>query len=112
MIETKGGVDHIDGIASVQGADVILVGSNDLAIELGVPGQFNSDTFREALEIISRACKEHGKIFGLAGIYDDHGLHDWAINELGARFLLGGQDSAMLARGAKETVAAIMKVPK
>lgn len=112
MIETKESVDHIDDIASVQGADVILVGSNDLAIELGVPGQFNINTFREALDIISRACKKHGKVFGLAGIYDNHGLHDWAINELRARFLLGGQDSAILARGAKETVTAIMKVPK
>lgn len=112
MIETKDSVDQIDEIASVQGADVILVGSNDLAIELGVPGQFNSKTFREALEVVSKACKKHRKVFGLAGIYDNHDLHDWAINELGARFLLGGQDSAILARGAKETVAAIMKVPQ
>lgn len=112
MIETKESVDHIDEIASVQGADVILVGSNDLAIELGVPGEFNSNTFREALGVVSKACKNHGKIFGLAGIYNNHELHDWAINELGARFLLGGQDSAILARGAKETMAAITRVPK
>ncbi|KAK2606881.1 hypothetical protein N8I77_005604 [Diaporthe amygdali] len=111
MIETKESVDNIDDIASVQGADVILVGSNDLAIELGVPAQFGSNTFREALEIVSKACKKHGKILGLAGIYDNHDLHDWAINGLGARFLLGGQDSAILARGAKETMAAITKVP-
>lgn len=112
MIETKESVDHIDEIASVQGADVILVGSNDLAIELGVPGQFNSNTFREALGVVSKACKKHGKIFGLAGIYNNHELHDWAINELAARFLLGGQDSALLARGAKEAMAAITRVPK
>lgn len=112
MIETKESVEHIDDIASVQGADVILIGSNDLAIELGVPGHFNSNTFREALETVSKACKKHGKIFGLAGIYDNHDFFDWAINELGARFLLGGQDSAMLARGAKETMTAVTKVPK
>lgn len=112
MIETKESVDHINEIASVQGADVILIGSNDLAIELGVPGQFNSKTFREALETVSKACKKHGKVFGLAGIYDNHDLHDWTINTLVARFLLGGQDSAILARGTKETVAAIMKVPQ
>lgn len=112
MIETKESVDHIDDIASVEGADVILVGSNDLAIELGVPGQFNSNTFRDALEAVSKACKKHGKVFGLAGIYDNHDVHNWAINELGARFLLGGQDSAILARGAKETMAAIARVPQ
>lgn len=110
MIETKESVENVDDIASVQGADVILVGSNDLAIELGVPGQFRSNIFREALEVVSKACEKHGKVLGLAGIYDDHELHDWAINDLGVRFLLGGQDSAILARGAKETMLAITKV--
>ncbi|KAF4890171.1 4-hydroxy-2-oxo-heptane-1,7-dioate aldolase [Colletotrichum fructicola] len=112
MIETKESIDNIEDIASVDGADVLLVGSNDLAIELGAPGQFRSKEFRAAMETISQACKKHGKIMGLAGIYDDHELHDWAINQLGVRFLLGGQDSAILARGAKETMAAILKVPK
>ncbi|KAF4416538.1 4-hydroxy-2-oxo-heptane-1,7-dioate aldolase [Colletotrichum fructicola] len=112
MIETKESIDNIEDIASVDGADVLLVGSNDLAIELGAPGQFRSKEFRAAMETISQACNKHGKIMGLAGIYDDHELHDWAINQLGVRFLLGGQDSAILARGAKETMAAILKVPK
>lgn len=112
MIETKESVENVDDIASVQGADVILVGSNDLAIELGVPGQFRSNIFREALKVVSKACKKHGKVLGLAGIYDDHELHDWSINDLGVRFLLGGQDSAILARGAKETMLAITKVPR
>ncbi|KAF3805668.1 hypothetical protein GCG54_00005707 [Colletotrichum gloeosporioides] len=112
MIETKESIDNIEEIASVDGADVLLVGSNDLAIELGAPGQFRSKEFRAAMETISQACEKHGKIMGLAGIYDDHELHDWAINQLGVRFLLGGQDSAILARGAKETMAAISKVPQ
>ncbi|KZL78793.1 HpcH/HpaI aldolase [Colletotrichum tofieldiae] len=112
MIETKDSIEKIDEIASVEGADVLLVGSNDLAVELGVPSQFKSPVFREAMKVISQACKRHGKIMGLAGIYDNHELHDWAVNELGVRFLLGGQDSAILARGAKETMTAISKVPK
>ncbi|KAI3529324.1 HpcH/HpaI aldolase [Colletotrichum abscissum] len=112
MIETKESIENIDEIASVEGADVLLVGSNDLAIELGAPSQFKSPVFREAMEIVSRACKKHGKIMGLAGIYNNHELHDWAINELGVRFLLGGQDSAILARGAAETMAEIAKVQK
>lgn len=112
MIETKESIENIEEIASVEGADVLLVGSNDLAIELGAPSQFQSPVFREAMEIVSRACKKHGKIMGLAGIYNNRDLHDWAINELGVRFLLGGQDSAILARGATETMAEIAKVQK
>lgn len=112
MVETKESIENIEDIVSIEGADVILVGSNDLAVELGVPTQFKSPVFREAMETISRACKKYGKIMGLAGIYNNHELHDWAINELGVRFLLGGQDSAILAKGAKETMDAVAKVPK
>lgn len=64
------------------------------------------------MEVISRTYKRHEKIMGVAGIYDSHDMHDWAINQLGVRFLLGGQDAAILARGAKEPMAAISKVPK
>ncbi|KAK1976395.1 HpcH/HpaI aldolase [Colletotrichum cereale] len=111
IIETRESVENIDEIASVEGADVLLVGSNDLAIELGVPSQFESPVFKEAMEVVSQACKKHGKIMGLAGVYENHKLHDWAINKLGVRFPIGGQDSAILARGAKKTMVTISKIP-
>lgn len=112
MIETKDSIENVEEIASVPDVDVLMVGSNDLAVELGVPNQFKSEVFRSALDQVSRACKRHGKIMGLGGIYDDAGLHDWAINELGVGFILGGQDSAFIARAAKETVASIKGVIK
>ncbi|OAL48822.1 HpcH/HpaI aldolase [Pyrenochaeta sp. DS3sAY3a] len=112
MIETKESIENVEEIASVPDVDVLMVGSNDLAVELGVPNQFKSEVFRSALDQVSRACKRHGKIMGLGGIYDDAGLHDWAINELGVGFILGGQDSAFIARAAKETVVSIKSVIK
>lgn len=101
MIETRDAIDNIDDIAQVPGVDVLLVGSNDLSIELGIPGQFDDPTFRSALQKVSQASRKHEKIFGLAGIYDRKEFHDYAINELGVRFILGGQDSGILARGLK-----------
>lgn len=46
MIETKDAVENVDEIAAVEGVDVLLVGSNDLSIELGVPGGFQTPAFR------------------------------------------------------------------
>lgn len=43
----------MDDIAAVDGVDILLIGSNDLAIELGVPGQFESTGFRDTLEKVS-----------------------------------------------------------
>jgi 2-keto-3-deoxy-L-rhamnonate aldolase RhmA len=70
MIETVQAIGNLDAIASVEGVDVLLVGSNDLSIELGIPAQFESPVFRDALEKVSRACRQNGKIMALGGIYD------------------------------------------
>lgn len=46
MIETEESIHNVDEIAAVEGVDALLIRSNDLAIELEVPGQFrvlNSD---------------------------------------------------------------------
>lgn len=110
MIETRDAIENVDAIAAVKGVDVLLVGSNDLSIELGVPAQFESGTFQSALEKVSKACRDQGKIFGLAGIYGRPDLQDWALNTLGARFILGGQDSAFIAEGAKRCIEALAKL--
>ena len=107
MIETRESIDNVDEIASVDGIDVLLIGSNDLSTELGVPAQFKSDGFQSAVEAVSRACKKHGKTFGLAGIYENEELHDWALNKLGAGFILVQQDSGILARAGKDCANAI-----
>lgn len=110
MIENKSAVEKIDEIAAVDGVDVVLVGSNDLAIELGVPGEFRSEILRGALTEVSKACKKYGKVMGLAGIYDQADIHDWAIHSLGVRFMLCQQDSGLIAGGAVKCLAAVQDV--
>lgn len=110
MIETREGVEKVEEIATVPGVEVLLVGSNDLSIDLGVPAQWKSTEFRSALETISKACKKHGKVMGLAGIYEDPEFHSWAINGLGVGFILGQQDSGLLARSAKEVSKALQDI--
>jgi len=108
MIETADSVKNIDDIAATDGVDLLLIGSNDLAIELGVPGQFTSEKFRKTLECVSAACRKHGKVFGLAGIYDSPQLQGWAIKELGAGFILVQQDSGLISGAGKKATDAIV----
>lgn len=110
MIETREAIENVDSIAAVPGVDVLLIGSNDLAIELGVPAGFRTDTFRTALEAVSAACKKHGKIMGLAGIYDQGDIHSWAIHSLGVRYMLCQQDSGLIAGGAISCVSKVLGV--
>ena len=39
MLETPQGIAHADEIAAVEGVDMLLIGTNDLCTELGIPGQ-------------------------------------------------------------------------
>ncbi|KAF4339691.1 phosphoenolpyruvate pyruvate domain protein [Fusarium beomiforme] len=112
MIETKDAIKNINEIAAVDGVDVLLIGSNDLAIELGVPGGFQTHNFRSALESVSEACRRHGKTMGLAGIYDNYEIQDWAINTLGVRYMLCAIDSSLIASGATRCIAALPGVAK
>lgn len=112
MIENRESIDRIDEIAAVEGVDVLLIGSNDLSIELGVPAAFTSERFRSALEKVSAACKKHRKIMGLAGIYDQPEVQDWAINTLGVRYLLCQQDSGLIAVGAMKCAAAVAEIER
>jgi 2-keto-3-deoxy-L-rhamnonate aldolase RhmA len=107
MLESAKAVDNADEIAAVEGVDAIVMGSQDLCVDLGVPGQVDSTQARSALEAVSRACRAHGKIFGVAGIYNNPTLQDWAINTLGARFLLVQLDVSLLTLGGAQAVAAV-----
>lgn len=110
MIESHDAVDAAEEIAAVDGVDVLLIGSFDLTIECGVGGQFNSQVYRSSVETVAAACRKHGKVFGIAGIYDDPEMQDWMVNTLGARFMLAQQDLSLMAAGAQKAIAALPTV--
>ncbi|KAL4875812.1 Pyruvate/Phosphoenolpyruvate kinase-like domain-containing protein [Aspergillus karnatakaensis] len=110
MIESKDAVERADEIAAVEGVDVVLVGSMDLTIDLGNGGEFDRPEYRSSLEKISQACRIHGKVFGVAGVYDNQELQNWIINELGARFMLVQQDSSLISSGGGKAVKSLPTV--
>ncbi|KAH7029869.1 Pyruvate/Phosphoenolpyruvate kinase-like domain-containing protein [Microdochium trichocladiopsis] len=110
MIESQAAVDRADEIAAVDGVEVLLIGSNDLSIDQGVGGQWHHASYRSAMEKVSQACRKAGKVFGVAGVYDDPELHNWFINTLGARFLLVQQDISLIASGGAQAVKSIPAV--
>ncbi|KAL4871702.1 hypothetical protein BDV12DRAFT_163604 [Aspergillus spectabilis] len=110
MIESPEAVGNVDAIAAVPGVDVVLVGTNDLSIELGVAGDFDAAVFVESMQKIAAAVKRHGKILGVAGIYNRPDLLRGYIRELGARFVVGHVDLPMVAKVASETAGGLMEL--
>ena len=48
MLETPTAIANADAIAAVPGVDVLLIGSNDLCAEMGIPGDFGNERVAEA----------------------------------------------------------------
>ena len=99
MIETATAVANADAIAAVPGIDCLLIGSNDLSLDMGIPGNFGDPRVVNAYETVIAACKRHGKVPGMGGIYDT--VYAKKYVETGARFILGGSDLALISAGAK-----------
>lgn len=99
MVETPKAIENAEAIAAVPGVDVVLIGTNDLCAELGIPGQFSDPRVEDAYRKVIAACKKHGKHAGMGGVYDQK-LLDKYIG-YGMRFILSGGDLSFLMAGAK-----------
>jgi 2-keto-3-deoxy-L-rhamnonate aldolase RhmA len=109
MIETPQAVENADAIAAIAGIDALLIGSNDLALEMGIPGQLGHDSIREAYETVGAACRRHNKVLGMGGIYDEELARRYIA--LGARFVLGANDHALLLNAATQRAAFLRGLP-
>jgi 2-keto-3-deoxy-L-rhamnonate aldolase RhmA len=103
MIETPAAVANADAIAAVPGVDALLIGTNDLAMEMGLPGDFANPRIVSAYESVISACKKHGKFPGMGGVYNEDLMRRYIA--LGMRFILSGGDTGMLMQAATQRSA-------
>ncbi|KAL4898363.1 Pyruvate/Phosphoenolpyruvate kinase-like domain-containing protein [Aspergillus ambiguus] len=101
MIETPAAVKLAEEIFAVEGVDGVLVGSNDLCTDLGIPGKYDSPLYQDAVAKIIDAGRMTGKPIGIGGIGGRLDiLEKWFA--MGATWSLSGQDASMLQAGMKE----------
>lgn len=103
QIETPSAVREADGIAALDGVDVLFVGPTDLSHSLGIPGQFGNATYLAALDTVVAACRRHGKAPGIL-LYDrpSFGPH----LDRGFRFMGVGSEGSFVAEGAAVALTA------
>jgi 2-keto-3-deoxy-L-rhamnonate aldolase RhmA len=99
MLETPRAIENADAIAAVPGVDVLLVGANDLAMEMGIPQQLGNDRMINAYQRLVAACKKHNKWAGLGGVYTEDLITKYI--GMGARFVLAGGDMAFMMAAAQ-----------
>ena len=103
LIETKEAIENADDIL-IPGIDLALVGHQDLAQSLGVPGQYGHPAVREADARIRALCKERG--IATAGAVNRPESTKAAVDS-GAQFLLYGTDLVLMRREAERAASAL-----
>ncbi|HSU07046.1 MAG TPA: aldolase/citrate lyase family protein [Acetobacteraceae bacterium] len=108
MLETPKAIENADAIAAVPGIDVLLIGTNDLCAEMGIPGEFTHDRVAAAYGTMIAACRNHGKHPGMAGIYTESIMQRYIA--MGASFVLGGGDAAFVMAAATSRATNLRKM--
>lgn len=98
MIESPEAVANAADIASVDGIDVLLIGTSDLTAGMGICGQIGHERVADAYQRVGEACRRRGKFLGMGGVYDQTNAARYI--RMGAQFILSGSDHAYLTAGA------------
>jgi len=98
QIETLSALRNVEKIAATPGVDVLFVGPGDLSTALGVPGQWSSRDFIDALERVATAARDANIA---AGILTPDLDRVASLNEMGYSFVSVASDSAILRSGAR-----------
>jgi len=100
MLETEEGIRNVEAIAAVEGVDVLFIGTQDLSIDMGIPGELNHQRIRQAYEQMITAALKNGKSAGMGGVYDDSLIPVYI--GMGVRFVLAGTDYEFMVNAARK----------
>jgi 4-hydroxy-2-oxoheptanedioate aldolase len=94
MLESGHAIERADEIAAIDGIDVLLIGTSDLCIDLGIPGAFGDARIAQAYQTVVGACRKHRKHPGVSGVRDLELCGRYI--DIGARFVLVTSDVPLL----------------
>jgi 2-dehydro-3-deoxyglucarate aldolase/4-hydroxy-2-oxoheptanedioate aldolase len=103
QIESAAAVDAADGIAALDGVDLLFIGPADLSLSLGIVGEFHHEKLWSAIGRVAEAARRHGKHWG--AMPSDPQFAAKAI-ELGCRMITIGNDVISFRRGIEALKAA------
>lgn len=104
QIETVTGLENADRIAALDGIDVLWIGHFDLTTSMGIPGQFQSPRFHEAVNSVLEAARKHGKAAGYMASSVDDALR---LLDLGFRAIAYSGDLWIYRQALREGIGAI-----
>jgi len=95
QFESAEAIENADEIVAVDGVDMVLIGTNDLLADWGLPGQYDHPRVREAYAKTIAACRRHGKHAAVGGFATRPDLAAEYVR-MGARYVSTGTDLGFL----------------
>lgn len=109
MIESRAALDAVEAIAATPGLDALMVGANDLAADLGLPGQLDHPEVGRAFARVAAASRAHGLRFAVIGVPE--ALLGSLGFDLGAGLVVAANDINLLVDGAAALAARLRDRP-
>ena len=100
MLESPEAIENVDSIAAIDGVDVVLIGTNDLCMEMGIPGDYSNPKVKDAFIKVVEACKKYGKTPGMGGVYNEELMSEYI--KMGMKFILSGSDLSFMMQSATQ----------
>ncbi|WPP51474.1 HpcH/HpaI aldolase family protein [Catalinimonas niigatensis] len=107
QVETIEVLDHLDAIATLDGVDVLFIGPADLSMALGIFGQFDHPTFKDALKATVNAAQKAGKATGIL-LFNPEDYTTY--HKMGIRMIACGADATFVAQGARSMADRLHKL--
>jgi len=99
QIETKAALENVEKIAAIDGVDCLWVGHFDLTNFLGIPGQFSSVIYLNAISKIVAAAKLNKKSLGImVNNQDELKMY----SKLGFNMIAVGTEMSILSRSISQ----------
>jgi 2-keto-3-deoxy-L-rhamnonate aldolase RhmA len=107
QIETASAVDEFDEILKIEGFDSIVIGPNDLAGSMGLPGRPRDPKVLATMQTVIDAARAAGKYVGVGmGDEADHALE---AHGMGIQWIQCGNDFSYMNRFADRLYAEVRK---
>ncbi|MEI6468386.1 MAG: aldolase/citrate lyase family protein [Betaproteobacteria bacterium] len=108
MIESPEAVEKVDEILKVPGIDAVMVGTSDLTLEMGIPGQLEHPKIKSSIKKIIASCHKNKIHPGIGGVHELNLVKEYI--DMGMRFILGGNDLRFMMSAGEERAQALRKM--
>lgn len=105
MLETPGAIENAEEIAAVPGLHVLFIGTSDLTMEMGIPGEVGHARIVAAYQRVLAAAGRHGLFVGMGGVGDVALMRRYI--DMGVRLVLAGSDLSFMMAAARERARAL-----